>query len=75
MSNMDNISANCGYDDFESYAMYCNDEAFIHKNKQRKPSGRGNCPVCGAATHKVSGKFGEFYGCDNFPKCKGNRNS
>lgn len=40
----------------------------------RKPSGPGPCPKCGGETHHVMGKFGDFYGCDNFPNCKGSRN-
>lgn len=29
------------------------------------------CPKCGGATHKRSGKFGPFFGCANYPTCKG----
>lgn len=39
-----------------------------------KPSGPGRCPKCGANTTLRNGKNGKFYGCTNFPKCKGNRN-
>lgn len=39
-----------------------------------KPSGPGNCPVCQSSTKLINGKFGKFYGCINFPNCKGNRN-
>lgn len=39
-----------------------------------KASGKGKCPICGNDTHLVHGKFGNFYGCNSFPKCKGNRN-
>jgi hypothetical protein len=42
--------------------------------KANNPTGPGLCPKCGGKTHKLSGKFGEFYGCDNFPSCKGSRN-
>ena len=31
------------------------------------------CPDCGGPLHEVAGKFGVFYGCDDFPKCKGAR--
>lgn len=38
-----------------------------------RPSGNGPCPTCGGKMHKCKGKYGEFWGCDKFPKCKGNR--
>lgn len=28
------------------------------------------CPRCGGALVKRNGKYGEFYGCENYPKCK-----
>ncbi len=28
------------------------------------------CPRCGGMLVKRSGKFGEFIGCSNFPKCR-----
>lgn len=28
------------------------------------------CPECGGDLVKRNGKFGEFYGCSNYPKCK-----
>lgn len=41
-----------------------------------KPSGPGVCPICGAGTHPVTNKTTKaiFYGCDNYPDCKGSRN-
>ncbi len=32
------------------------------------------CPVCGGQLRKRNGKFGEFFGCSNFPKCRYTRN-
>ncbi|MDF1496975.1 MAG: restriction endonuclease [Patescibacteria group bacterium] len=29
-----------------------------------------NCPKCGGTLVKRNGKFGEFKGCSNYPKCK-----
>ncbi len=44
---------------------------FMH---QYKPHGPGKCPRCGGNTHKITtGPYGNFYGCDNFPQCKGRR--
>lgn len=31
------------------------------------------CPLCGAEMVKRKGKYGEFYGCSNFPGCRGTR--
>ena len=28
------------------------------------------CPNCGAPLVKRTGKYGSFYGCSNYPKCK-----
>ena len=30
----------------------------------------GRCPRCGGTLMLRSGKFGKFYGCSNYPKCK-----
>lgn len=32
------------------------------------------CPKCGAELEKRSGKFGQFFGCTNYPDCKFTRN-
>lgn len=32
------------------------------------------CPRCGSELRKRSGKFGEFYGCSNFPNCRYTQN-
>ena len=32
-----------------------------------------NCPKCGDLMKKRTGKFGEFWGCLNYPNCKGTR--
>ncbi|KKS16772.1 MAG: Topoisomerase DNA-binding C4 zinc finger domain protein [Candidatus Woesebacteria bacterium GW2011_GWA1_41_7] len=39
-----------------------------------KPHGEGPCPLCGKDTILTEGKYGKFYGCCNFPTCKGSRN-
>lgn len=38
-------------------------------------SGHDNprCPLCGAYMMLRSGPFGQFYGCSNYPSCKGKR--
>ncbi|MCI8893101.1 MAG: DNA polymerase III subunit epsilon [Lachnospiraceae bacterium] len=32
-----------------------------------------SCPKCGASMVRRKGKFGEFYGCSDFPRCRGTR--
>lgn len=32
------------------------------------------CPSCGGELKKRSGRYGEFYGCSNYPKCRYTRN-
>lgn len=33
------------------------------------------CPECGGQMVPRDGKFGKFWGCKNFPECKGTRDS
>ncbi|OMQ22798.1 helix-hairpin-helix domain-containing protein [Serratia oryzae] len=33
-----------------------------------------NCPRCGSLMRRRSGKHGPFWGCQNYPRCKGTRN-
>ncbi|SEQ85065.1 Topoisomerase DNA binding C4 zinc finger [Lachnospiraceae bacterium NE2001] len=33
-----------------------------------------NCPICGGRLQVRNGRFGEFYGCSNFPKCRFTKN-
>ena len=32
------------------------------------------CPMCGAELVKRNGRFGQFFGCSNFPKCRFTKN-
>ena len=32
------------------------------------------CPKCGSKLVKRNGKYGEFFGCSSFPKCKYTKN-
>ena len=38
-----------------------------------RPYGEGPCPECGSETVLREGKYGKFYGCIDFPKCRGTR--
>jgi predicted RNA-binding Zn-ribbon protein involved in translation (DUF1610 family) len=38
--------------------------------EQRKNERHKVCPKCGNKLIKRNGKYGRFYGCSNFPKCK-----
>ena len=38
-----------------------------------KEYGNDLCPLCNGKMLKRKSKFGEFWGCDSYPKCKGLR--
>lgn len=43
---------------------------------EQKEHGPGPCPVCKGPTHIItSGPYGLFYGCNDFPNCKGRRSN
>ena len=35
--------------------------------------GPPHCPFCDSEMHLVDGKYGKFYGCNSYPKCKGSK--
>ena len=39
------------------------------RNTQRELK-EGLCPRCGGKLISKSGKYGPFFGCENYPKCK-----
>lgn len=39
-------------------------------NTQQKQLKKGICPRCGGKLVLRDGKYGKFYGCSNYPKCK-----
>lgn len=45
---------------------------YIHlaKPKDKEEDSKNVCPECGAKLVKRKGKYGEFLGCSNYPKCK-----
>ena len=42
----------------------------VAKNEMNNKVAAGICPLCGGKLVERSGKFGSFYGCSNYPKCK-----
>ena len=74
------MAMECMFDDDEAY---CNGDLDIDTGEEvyspmtRKSSnkvfGFGPCPICGGQMHQCSGNFGLFWGCNDFPKCKGTR--
>jgi ssDNA-binding Zn-finger/Zn-ribbon topoisomerase 1 len=38
--------------------------------KTQKELSQRICPRCGGKLVKKTGIYGEFFGCDNYPKCK-----
>jgi ssDNA-binding Zn-finger/Zn-ribbon topoisomerase 1 len=47
-------------------------DSFPYGRKQ-KVYGEGPCPKCGEETVLRSGPYGKFYGCSDFPNCRGTR--
>lgn len=43
-----------------------------NRNRSTRPSSV-ECPLCGAPMKKRKGPYGPFWGCSNFPQCKGKR--
>lgn len=41
------------------------------KEKIERIEAEEKCPECGSKMYLRKGKFGEFYGCSKYPKCKG----
>lgn len=41
-----------------------------HIDNIKKRMDGDNCPYCGSELKLRSGKYGNFYGCSNYPKCK-----
>jgi hypothetical protein len=39
-------------------------------NRKKHSVQNGICPICGATIVRRTGKYGSFYGCSNYPKCK-----
>jgi len=51
------------------------DNTHIHnvysaKNEFNQKVANGICPKCGGSLVQRSGRYGRFYGCSNYPKCK-----
>jgi len=44
----------------------------VIKGKEREKNAlfKGICPRCGGELVKRKGKYGKFWGCANFPRCK-----
>lgn len=42
---------------------------------QLKDTGELKCPECGGAMASRTGQYGRFWGCKNYPQCKGTRDS
>lgn len=46
-----------------------------HTLPHRIPTlGKPTCPRCSAPMRKRSGRFGQFWGCSRYPRCRGTRN-
>lgn len=47
-------------------------DAEIEKEKDQDDDAP-NCPECGSKMNRILWKYGVFYGCSEYPKCKGKR--
>jgi uncharacterized membrane protein len=54
----------------ESKCNITNNEHIDEINKMRKDLNDNICPRCGGKLVERNGKYGKFYGCSNYPKCK-----
>lgn len=43
----------------------------VYRNKERRDAAviNGRCPLCGGELVLRNGKYGQFYGCSNYPRC------
>ena len=51
-----------------------NQQCYEHMGKLLKTDETEVCPQCGSLLRRRSGKFGDFYGCSNYPRCRFTRN-
>jgi DNA polymerase III epsilon subunit family exonuclease len=51
-----------------------NQRCYVQMGKLHHNEEAEICPQCGGVLKHRSGKFGEFYGCTNFPQCRFTRN-
>jgi len=51
-----------------------NQRCYEHMGKLHHIEEAEICPQCGGVLRRRSGKFGDFYGCTNFPQCRFTRN-
>lgn len=49
----------------------------VYRNQERRDAAvaSGRCPLCGGSLVLRNGKYGQFYGCSNYPKCTYKLNS
>ncbi len=58
------------YPECKHSAPYLEDEFNKQEQKQIASEISDPCPKCGGKLSVKAGRFGEFIGCDNYPKCK-----
>jgi hypothetical protein len=51
----------------------CNQQLTWREMEQLEPYEKKICQKCKGDMVKRNGKYGEFYGCENYPKCKSTR--
>ena len=60
------------YSSFKTSKTVSNHEAQVKSNNesQRRDIMEGVCPRCGGSLVHKEGKYGSFWGCSNYPKCR-----
>ena len=64
------------FDNLQTLCHHCNTmksntvEAGVINPLSIRQGVKGFCPKCGASLVRKKGKYGDFYGCSNYPNCK-----
>lgn len=66
---VDKIQNNCAFADKEELKKHKN-HVRIQQNQTHSDIRDGICPRCGGSLVIRRGRYGTFYGCSNYPKCK-----
>lgn len=56
------------------YDCIMNQQCYEHMGKLLKEPAAEVCPKCGGELRRRNGRFGEFFGCSNYPECRFTRN-
>jgi Topoisomerase DNA binding C4 zinc finger/PD-(D/E)XK nuclease superfamily len=66
-------SETCDWCSYRSEIIGVSDISTKGSNDPQSQAVVPNCPLCGDLMKRRTGKFGEFWGCVNYPSCRGTR--